>query len=200
MPFWIWKRGGQRRHRLFVVKQPGGVSLWAADESAGELTGPPQERPRQWPALEAAGFTIPTRALTTTLSAWCSRLVCTASAAANMTRPRMPVSVVPRPGAAGLSRRDRYGALPLPRFPEAAATAERLRQLSAIFGTTRSGTLACRMPRRPPSRAQESGGARNNADGRSRGSCRAVLSARAGHRGIGPFAQDESATAGIAVE
>ena len=66
-PFWAWRRGDQRRRRLYVEVGNGSVTLWAETDRIGQLVGPADTWSQQWLALESAGIRIRTRALTTTL-------------------------------------------------------------------------------------------------------------------------------------
>jgi hypothetical protein len=66
-PFWAWRRGDQRRRRLFVEVAAGSVALWAESDRLGALVGPAQTWPEQWLAFETCDIRIRTRALTTTL-------------------------------------------------------------------------------------------------------------------------------------
>jgi hypothetical protein len=66
-PFWAWRRGDQRRRRLFVEVAAGSVALWAESDRLGELVGPAESWPAQWLAFERRDVRIRTRALTTTL-------------------------------------------------------------------------------------------------------------------------------------
>ena len=66
-PFWAWRRGDQRRRRLFVEVAAGSVALWAETDRLGELVGPTESWAEQWLAFESRDIRIRTRALTTTL-------------------------------------------------------------------------------------------------------------------------------------
>jgi hypothetical protein len=66
-PFWAWRRGDQRRRRLYVEVAGGSVTLWAESDRLGNFVGPAMSWPEQWRALESEGIRIRTRALTTTL-------------------------------------------------------------------------------------------------------------------------------------
>jgi hypothetical protein len=66
-PFWAWRRGDQRRRRLYVEVADRSVALWAEGDRLGELVGPAETWPAQWLALEGRDIRIRTRALTTTL-------------------------------------------------------------------------------------------------------------------------------------
>ena len=68
LPLWAWRTGQRRRARLFVhstateVQLRAGGETWPALKSGGDLL-------EQWRTLEAGGFKVRTRALTTTLFA-----------------------------------------------------------------------------------------------------------------------------------
>jgi hypothetical protein len=66
-PFWAWRVGGQRRHRLFVEFDGSGATLWAGGEALARLDGDARTWPKTWFSLESQGIKIRTRALTTTL-------------------------------------------------------------------------------------------------------------------------------------
>ena len=66
-PFWAWRHGGQRRHRLFVGVDERGASLRADEEDLGRLDGDPRGWVERWADFEKRGIKIRTRALTTTL-------------------------------------------------------------------------------------------------------------------------------------
>jgi hypothetical protein len=66
-PFWAWLAGGQRRGRLFVRQVAGGWQLRSGDQPWPDL--PWTGAVDHWRRLEADGFKVRTRALTTTLFA-----------------------------------------------------------------------------------------------------------------------------------
>ncbi len=66
-PFWAWRAGGRRRGRLFVRQVAGGWQLRAGGEAGPDV--PRAGAVERWRRLEADGFKVRTRALTTTLFA-----------------------------------------------------------------------------------------------------------------------------------
>jgi hypothetical protein len=66
-PFWAWPIGGQRRGRLFVRSVAGGWQMRLGDQRLPDL--PERGAAERWQRLEADGFKVRTRALTTTLFA-----------------------------------------------------------------------------------------------------------------------------------
>ncbi len=66
-PFWAWRTGGQRRSRLFMRPVAGGWQLRVGGQPWPDL--PRAAAINRWQRLEAEGFKIRTRALTTTLFA-----------------------------------------------------------------------------------------------------------------------------------
>jgi hypothetical protein len=68
-PFWGWCRGQARRHRLFARRAGDRLELRCGTEKWPVLAPDGERTARVWPELEAAGFKVRTRALTTTLFA-----------------------------------------------------------------------------------------------------------------------------------
>ncbi len=68
-PFWGWRRGQARRHRLFARPAGDRLELRCGTEAWPTLSRDGERTARAWPELEAAGFKVRTRALTTTLFA-----------------------------------------------------------------------------------------------------------------------------------
>jgi hypothetical protein len=72
-PFWAWRPGQSRRGRLMARTQEGRIELRVGGEAWPALPLPGQGNARQavaaWQGLEAQGYKIRTRALTTTLYA-----------------------------------------------------------------------------------------------------------------------------------
>ena len=68
---WAWRAGRKRRERLLVCRSHEGFALRAGSEPWPTLRfgSRPEELVSQWQSLQAAGFKIRTRALTTTLFA-----------------------------------------------------------------------------------------------------------------------------------
>lgn len=70
-PFWAWQAGQQRRQRLFVRLIASRLELRAGEETWPSLPAPdsPSDLIAAWQGLQAQGFKIRSRALTTTLFA-----------------------------------------------------------------------------------------------------------------------------------
>jgi hypothetical protein len=70
LPLWGWRAGQRRRARLFVRQTPTELQLRAGKDVWPALAlGDPKRLVGQWRELEASGFKVRTRALTTTLYA-----------------------------------------------------------------------------------------------------------------------------------
>jgi hypothetical protein len=69
LPLWAWRAGQGRRARLFVRQTGGELHLRAGGDSWPSLPGDPDRLVTEWRTLEARGYKVRTRALTTTLFA-----------------------------------------------------------------------------------------------------------------------------------
>ena len=68
-PLWGWRAGAARRSRLFARPRADHLELRIGDQSRLRLSTNPRELVSNWRALEAQGFKLRSRALTTTLYA-----------------------------------------------------------------------------------------------------------------------------------